>query len=133
DLAASGFQSASTVHLVAESMRRAYADRTRYLGDPAFNPDMPIDRLTSKAHAAELRRSIDPARAATSSPATFQWHNEGNETTHISVVDAGRNAVALTYTLEYGYGSPLLVPRPRFLLNNQMGHLHPRPHPTQPP
>src|SRR5262245_26742934 len=91
DLAASGFQSASTVHLVAESMRRAYADRTRYLGDPAFNPDMPIDRLTSKAHAAELRRSIDPARAATSSPAMFQWPNEGNETTHVSVVDAGRN------------------------------------------
>jgi gamma-glutamyltranspeptidase/glutathione hydrolase len=121
DLAASGFQSASTVHLIAESMRRAYADRARYLGDPAFNPDMPIARLTSKAYAAKLRTSIDPARAATSSPTTFQWPNEGNETTHVSVVDAARNAVALTYTLEYGYGSRIVVPGGGFLLNNEMG------------
>ena len=121
DLAASGFRSASTVHLVAESMRRAYADRARYLGDPAFNPDMPVERLTSKAHAAALRKSIDPARAARSSPATFQWPNEANETTHVSVVDAGRNAVALTYTLEYGYGSRIVVPGGGFLLNNEMG------------
>jgi gamma-glutamyltranspeptidase/glutathione hydrolase len=121
DLAASGFQSASTVHLVAESMRRAYADRARFLGDPEFNPDMPIERLTSKAHAAELRKSIDPARAATSSPTRFQWPNEGNETTHLSVVDERRNAVALTYTLEYPYGSRIVVPGAGFLLNNEMG------------
>jgi gamma-glutamyltranspeptidase/glutathione hydrolase len=121
DLAASGFNSANTVHLVAESMRRAFADRARYLGDPAFNPAMPIDRLTSKAYAAEVRRTISPSRASASSPETFEWPRESNETTHISVVDANRNAVALTYTLEEAYGSGIVVPGAGFLLNNEMG------------
>ena len=120
-LAASGFGSAATVHLVVESMRRAYADRARYLGDPEFNPQMPIDRLISKEYAAELRQSIQRDRASTSSPATFVWPSEGRETTHVSVVDAERNAVSLTYTLEQGYGSKIVVPGAGFLLNNQMG------------
>ena len=59
DLPAMGFGSANTVHLMAESMRRAFADRARYLGDPDFNPDMPLDRLTSKDYAADLRKTID--------------------------------------------------------------------------
>jgi gamma-glutamyltranspeptidase/glutathione hydrolase len=121
DLAKSGFRSADTVHLVVESMRRAYADRARYMGDPAFNPQMPIDRLISKEYAAELRRTIDPKRAARSSPTSFEWTTESPETTHLSVVDAARNAVSLTYTLEYGYGSRIVVPGAGFLLNNEMG------------
>ena len=121
DLAASGFGSAATVHLVVESMRRAYADRARYLGDPELNPEMPIDRLISKGYAAELRQSIQRDRASTSSPATFVWPSAGRETTHLSVVDAERNAVSLTYTLEQGYGSKIVVPGAGFLLNNQMG------------
>ena len=121
DLAASGFGSAATVHLMIEAMRRAYADRARYLGDPAFNPAMPIERLTSKAYAAELRRTIDAERASVSSPDRFEWPREGGETTHLSVVDGARNAVSLTYTLEQGYGSKITVPGAGFLLNNEMG------------
>ena len=121
DLAASGFGSAATVHLMIEAMRRAYADRARHLGDPAFNPAMPVERLTSKVYAAELRRTIDPVRASVSSPESFEWPGEGGETTHLSVVDGARNAVSLTYTLEQGYGSKITVPGAGFLLNNEMG------------
>ena len=127
DLAASGFGSAATVHLMIEAMRRAYADRARHLGDPAFNPAMPVERLTSKAYAAELRRTIDPDRASVSSPDSFEWPREGGETTHLSVVDGARNAVSLTYTLEQGYGSKITVPGAGFLLNNEMGDFNPGP------
>jgi gamma-glutamyltranspeptidase / glutathione hydrolase len=75
---------------------RAYADRARYLGDPAFNPQMPIERLISKEYAVELRRTIDPDRASKSSPTSFEWPHESAETTHLSVVDANRTAVSLT-------------------------------------
>ncbi len=121
DLATNGYGSAINVHLMAESMRRAFADRARYLGDPDFNPDLPVHRLLSKDYSAELRRSISPERAAVSSPTTFTWPVESVETTHLSVVDAERNAVALTYTLEQNYGSHIVAPGTGFLLNNQMG------------
>jgi len=121
DLKESGFGSSRTVHLMTEAMRRAYADRARYLGDPDFNPAMPIERLLSKDYAAALRGTILPDRASPSSPDRFEWPAESEETTHLSVVDAERNAVALTYTLEYGYGSRSVVPGAGFLLNNEMG------------
>ena len=121
DLAESGFGSARTVHLMTEAMRRAYADRARYLGDPAFNPAMPVDRLMSKPYAEQLRASIRPDWASMSSPSSFEWPAEGEETTHLSVIDDQRNAVALTYTLEQGYGSKIVVPGAGFLLNNEMG------------
>jgi gamma-glutamyltranspeptidase / glutathione hydrolase len=121
DLGAAGFGSARTVHLMAEAMRRAFADRARFIGDPEFNPEMPIDRLISKEYAAELRKTILEDRASTSSPDSFAWPRESDETTHFSVVDKDRNAVALTYTLEYGYGSAIVVPGAGFLLNNEMG------------
>ena len=121
DLAASGFGSARTLHLMTETMRRAYADRARYLGDPDFNPSMPIERLVSRDYAAQVRKTIREDRASTSSPASFEWPPESHETTHLSVVDAQRNAVSLTYTLEFGYGSAIVVPGAGFLLNNEMG------------
>ncbi len=121
DLRASGFGSALTVHRLAESMRRAFADRARYLGDPDFNPDLPVARLISKEHAAQLRGTIDDARATRSSPESFAWPAESQETTHLSVVDAERAAVSLTYTLEDNYGSKIVVPGAGFLLNNEMG------------
>jgi gamma-glutamyltranspeptidase/glutathione hydrolase len=127
DLAASGFGSARSVHLIAESMRRAFADRALLLGDPEFNRDMPIDRLTSKDYAGTLRATINPERASTSSPDRFSWPTEGNETTHVSVVDEQRNAVSMTYTLEGGYGSKITVPGAGFLLNNEMGDFNPGP------
>ncbi|MDP6370922.1 MAG: gamma-glutamyltransferase [Vicinamibacterales bacterium] len=130
DLASFGFRSARTVHLITEVMRRGYADRALHLGDPDFNTDMPIDRLTSKAYAAEQRASIDMARASVSSPTSFTWPAESPETTHFSVVDRDRNAVSLTYTLEFGYGSGIVVPGAGFLLNNEMGDFNAGPDTT---
>jgi gamma-glutamyltranspeptidase/glutathione hydrolase len=109
------------VHLVVEAMRRAFADRARHLGDPDFNPDLPVARLTSKEYAAELRRTIRAGQASPSRPESFEWPTESAETTHLSVVDQSRNAVSLTYTLEESYGSKIVVPGEGFLLNNEMG------------
>ena len=121
DLKATGLRSAATVHLVVEAMRRAFADRALYLGDPDFNPDLPVARLTSKEYAAKLRRTIRPDQASMSTPESFEWPRESAETTHLSVVDHARNAVSLTYTLEDSYGSKVVVPGAGFLLNNEMG------------
>jgi len=121
ELKTSGFGSARTVHVVVEAMRRAFADRARYLGDGDFNAALPIDRLTSKDYARELRRTIDATRSSSSTPASFSWPAVGSDTTHISIVDDRRNAVALTYTLEDAWGSRIVVPGAGFLLNNEMG------------
>jgi gamma-glutamyltranspeptidase/glutathione hydrolase len=121
DLKAKGFGSAAAVHTLAEVMRRAFADRARHLGDPDFNPALPIERLISKEYAQEIRRSIREDRASVSTPTAFQWPAESSETTHLSVVDVDRNAVALTYTLEDSYGAKIVVPGGGFLLNNEMG------------
>jgi gamma-glutamyltranspeptidase/glutathione hydrolase len=121
DIPGMGVGSSQYVHHVSETLRRAYADRARWLGDPVFVKDMPVQRLTSKEYAAELRRTISPERASVSSPVSFDWTPEKPETTHVSVVDADRHAVSLTYTLEDSYGSKIVVPGAGFLLNNEMG------------
>ena len=127
DLRAAGHGSALNVHRMAEAMRRGFADRARHLGDPDFNPRMPVTRLTSKLYAETLRASIAPDRASESGPDTFAWPPEGRETTHVSVVDADRNAVSLTTTLEQSYGSRITVPGAGFLLNNEMGDFNAAP------
>ncbi|MEQ8206752.1 MAG: gamma-glutamyltransferase, partial [Woeseia sp.] len=109
DLAGMGHNSAQYLHVLTESMRRAYADRANYLGDPDFNEDMPLERLTSKEHAADLRGSISLSSASASDPAQFAQVYESNETTHFSVVDKDGNMVSLTYTLEWVYGSHIVV------------------------
>jgi gamma-glutamyltranspeptidase / glutathione hydrolase len=121
DLRRDGTDGATNIHLLAETMRRAFADRARFLGDPDFNRDIPIARLTSKDYAAALRKTISFTRASVSSPTNFAWPQESTETTHLSVVDASGNAVALTYTLEQAYGSGIVAPGTGFLLNNEMG------------
>jgi gamma-glutamyltranspeptidase/glutathione hydrolase len=121
DLKANGFGSAQNLHYIAEAMRRAFAERAQHLGDPDFVKTMPVDRLISKDFAGQLRKTINPSQASKSSPTTFTFTNESAETTHLSVVDAERNAVSLTYTLEAGYGSKIVVPGAGFLLNNEMG------------
>jgi gamma-glutamyltranspeptidase/glutathione hydrolase len=121
DLKANGAGSAQNIHLMAESMRRAFAERAQHLADPDFVKTMPIDRLISKDYAAQLRKTINPSQASKSSPSSFTFTTESPETTHISIVDAQRNAVSLTYTLEAGYGSKIVVPGAGFLLNNEMG------------
>jgi gamma-glutamyltranspeptidase/glutathione hydrolase len=127
DLASMGFGSSRYLHHVAETLQRAFADRARYLGDPGFAKDMPIERLTSKEYAAALRRTIPEKRASVSSPASFEWPAESDDTTHFSVVDPDGGAVALTYTLEDAYGSRIVVPGAGFLLNNEMGDFNAAP------
>ena len=127
DLEPLGHNSAAYLHLLTEAMRRAFRDRARYLGDPDFNPDMPVERLLSKEYAAELRQTINPWLASKSSPADVQGPAESTETTHYSVVDAAGNAVSTTYTLEQWYGSKVVVEGAGFLLNNEMGDFNPVP------
>ncbi len=132
DLRGEGFGSANTLHRMTEAMRRAYADRALYIGDPEFNEGLPVTQLISKAYADKLRGTIRLDAASKSSPDTFTWPVESAETTHFSVVDADRNAVALTYTLEWGYGSGIVVPGAGFLLNNEMGDFNAGPGLTNP-
>lgn len=121
DLAAMGHNSAEYLHVLTETMRRAYADRAEHLGDPDFNEGMPLQRLTSKGYAEDLRDTIDPERASPSDPGNFAQAYESEETTHFSVVDKDGNMVSLTYTLEFGYGSAIVVEGGGYLLNNEMG------------
>ena len=126
DLAAMGHNSAMHIHVAAEAMRRAYADRARHLGDPAFNPDMPVQRLISKPYAAGLRRTISLNRASKSDPVAFN-DAEGDHTTHFSVIDPEGNAVVVTYTLEQSYGAKIVAEGTGFLLNDEMGDFNPWP------
>lgn len=112
------FGTADQVHLLAEAMRRAFIDRNRELGDPAF-VDMPLDELLSKQYAASLRKEIDPERA-TETPPFVPELVEGIHTTHYSVVDGHGTAVSVTTTLNSGYGSKVTVAGAGFLLNNEM-------------
>ena len=121
DLAAMGHNSTAYLHVLTETMRRAYADRAEHLGDPDFNEGMPLDRLTSKEYAEDLRGTIDLERASNSDPDLFAQAYESEETTHFSVVDKDGNMVSLTYTLEFGYGSAIVVDGGGYLLNNEMG------------
>jgi len=120
DLAAMGHNSAEYVHHLAEAMRRAFRDRALYLADSDFS-DPPLGRLTSKEYAEALRAEIQPDRASVSSPSDITLPEESLETTHYSVVDSQGMAVSVTYTLESGYGSKIVVPGGGFLLNNEMG------------
>ncbi|HEU5290794.1 MAG TPA: gamma-glutamyltransferase [Cyclobacteriaceae bacterium] len=123
-----GFKSADYVHVVAEAMRRAYADRAQFLGDPDFNPDMPISTLTSKEHAVSVRKTIDLTKTSPSDSSRFgQLYESPGNTTHLSVVDEEGNAVSLTYTLEENYGSKVVAEGLGFFLNDEMGDFNPQP------
>ena len=127
DLQSMGHNSAQYVHTVTEAMRRGFNQRAAHLGDPDFNPDMPVDKLISQAFADELRKSIAADKASVSDSSSFEWDYESEETTHYSVVDAQGNAVSNTYTLEYYYGSRIVLNGAGFLLNNEMGDFNPVP------
>jgi gamma-glutamyltranspeptidase/glutathione hydrolase len=112
------WQSPQAIHLAVEAMRRAYADRNYYLGDPDV-VEMPLARLLSQAYADSLAGTIDPHRASRSE--TFnRVPLEPGETTHFSIVDEAGNAVAVTTTLNGGFGSGVVVRGAGFLLNNEM-------------
>jgi gamma-glutamyltranspeptidase/glutathione hydrolase len=132
-----GWNDPQSVHMVAEAMRRVFADRAAYLGDPDF-AKVPVDGLTSACYAKELAASIDPQQASPSTivkagiphacgvsasnmlaPQMVSSLGEGPHTTHFSVVDAAGNAVASTYTLNDSYGSHV-TSTAGFLLNDEM-------------
>ncbi len=116
-----GAGSAATIHLQAEAMRRAYADRNEYIADPEF-VRVPIPGLLDRGYLDKLRSSIDRERATPSAQVKpgRPAGSESMHTTHYSVVDAAGNAVAVTYTLNAGYGNGITVPSLGFLLNNEM-------------
>ncbi len=112
------FGSAALLHLEAEAFRRAYIERNRHLGDPAFVRN-PVARLTSKTHAKALRARIDPTRA-TPTDTAVKATREGPSTTHLSVVDAAGGAASLTTTINSLYGNGVAVRGAGFLLNDEM-------------
>src|SRR5438874_655360 len=132
-----GWDDVESVHLVAEVMRRVFADRAAYLADPDYS-NVPVAGLTDPCYAKEVFSTVDPQRASSSktikagnphtcgvaasnapSPETLVSLGEGPHTTHFSVVDAAGNAVASTYTLNDSYGSHVTCSA-GFLLNDEM-------------
>ncbi|MBE9125200.1 MULTISPECIES: gamma-glutamyltransferase [unclassified Coleofasciculus] len=124
-----GHNTAETIHIMAETMKLAYADRSKYLGDPDF-VDVPVAGLTSKLYANQLRRQINREQATPSqkiAPGNPNVFTESNNTTHYSVMDKEGNLVANTYTLNFSYGSKLTVPGTGILLNNEMDDFSAKP------
>ena len=116
----SGASSVDALHVMIEAMKRAYADRARYLGDPAF-VNAPLEQLLSKGYAGRQRASIDIARATPWTDALSATPpHEGTNTTHFSVVDSEGNAVINTYTLNFSYGVGLVAEGTGVLLNNEL-------------
>jgi gamma-glutamyltranspeptidase/glutathione hydrolase len=112
---------AQALFLMIEAMKRAYADRAWFLGDPDV-VQVPIARLTSKSYAADWRATIDPAHAtpAAAIRAGGEVNSEGRNTTHFSVIDSFGNAVSNTYTLNFSYGVGLVAAGTGVLLNNEL-------------
>lgn len=119
--------SPQTLHLMTETMRLAYADRARFLGDPAFTK-IP-EHLATKSYARELVKKIklDEATKSEDVAKDIELNKEGDSTTHFSVIDKDGLAVSNTYTLEHSYGSRIVVKGAGFLLNNEMTDFNWRP------
>ncbi|QEA40412.1 gamma-glutamyltransferase [Pistricoccus aurantiacus] len=128
DINEMGFNSAATIHVMAEAMKRAYADRSEYLGDTDFI-SVPLEGITSEGYADELRGQIDMDKATPSE--TIAPGNplpyESNETTHFSIADSNGLAVSNTYTINFSYGSGIVVEGAGFLLNNEMDDFSAKP------
>jgi len=128
DLRKMGPQSAAGLHVMIEAMRRAFADRSQHLGDPDFWK-VPVKGLTSKRYAADLRKSIDLAKATRSedirpgAPAPY----ESPDTTHFTVMDRFGNVVTNTYTLNFSYGSRVIADGTGIFLNNEMDDFSAKP------
>ncbi|WP_343583706.1 gamma-glutamyltransferase [Herbaspirillum sp.] len=123
-----GADSAQSIHLMAETMKLAYADRSEYLGDPDFTK-VPVKGLTSRAYADELAKKINPERATPSSeikPGKPQPY-ESDQTTHYSVADKDGNLVATTYTLNLNFGSGIVATGTGITLNNEMDDFSAKP------
>lgn len=128
DVTRSGQNSAATIHYMTEAMKFAYADRSWYLGDPAYWK-VPVAGLTSKSYAAEIRNRIDAEKARTADqigPGDPKLH-EGRNTTHFSVADKDGNVVSNTYTLNLAYGTGIVAKGTGILLNNEMDDFSAKP------
>jgi gamma-glutamyltranspeptidase/glutathione hydrolase len=124
DIAAMGFGAAETIHLLAEVLKIAFADRAAASGDPDFI-NVPVERLTSKDYAAERRSAIDPKRAKTWGAGVQQL--ESAHTTHMTAADAFGNVVATTQTINNLFGAKILIPGLGAVPNNYMNLYDPRP------
>lgn len=127
-LSSFGHNTAQTIHILAETMKYAYADRSKHLGDPDFSP-VPVSELTSEKYAKSISEQIDMEKLRPSSEITPGNMNieEGPNTTHFSVIDNDGNAVSNTYTLNFSYGSKITVPGTGILLNNEMDDFSAKP------
>ena len=120
DLKAMGFNSAATIHVMAEAMRHAFMDRNTFLGDPEFVSN-PLDRLLSKSYAAAIREKISSDKATPSAEVQPGLApHEKTETTHYSIVDKDGNAVSTTYTINGRFGAVVIAPGTGFFLNDEM-------------
>jgi gamma-glutamyltranspeptidase/glutathione hydrolase len=124
DVAALGFGTADGIHLLAEALKIAFADRSAATGDPAF-VDVPLTQLLAKDYAAARRAAIDLARAGLQQPGVPV--STSSHTTHVTVADGDGNVVAATQTIEAIFGSKATVPGTGLLLNNTMGLFDPHP------
>src|SRR5258708_1304588 len=124
DIAKKGFGTAETIHLLAEVLKIAFADRAAASGDPDF-VGVPVERLTSKDYANERRRAIDPARAQKWGAGVAQL--ESAHTTHMTAADAMGNVVATTQTINNLFGAKILIPGLGAVPNNYMNLYDPRP------
>lgn len=120
------FQTVASVQLMAEVERRAFADRGEFLGDPDF-VKVPVETLVSAAYLKERMKDYEPGKAGNSKSTTAGVIKESEETTHLSVFDADGNAVAVTTTLNDGYGSHTVVAGAGFILNNEMDDFSAKP------
>ena len=123
-----GYGSADAMHIMTESMKLAYADRSKYLGDPDYL-DLPVEELTSKLYAKHLADgiSMEEARASDDILPGDLTPYESSETTNYSILDEDGNAVVNTYTLMASYGSGVVIEGLGFLMNNNMGNFTLRP------
>ncbi|MDF1794252.1 MAG: gamma-glutamyltransferase [Thalassobaculaceae bacterium] len=127
DLKVLGHNTAATLHRMTEAMRRAYADRAVHLGDPDFW-DVPLPWITSKPYADQLRAAIDLERATPSDAVSAGTPMpEGSNTTHLSVMDRQGNAVSMTTTLNFGFGSGIVAAGTGIFLNNEMDDFSAKP------
>ena len=121
-----GFLSPQSVQLMVEAERRAYADRAQFLGDPDF-VKVPVAKLTDKKYLADRIRNYVPGKAGSSDSTKAGLPPESEETTHLSIIDAEGNAVAVTTTLNGHFGSRTVVGKAGFLLNNEMDDFSAKP------
>jgi len=122
-----GYHSPSALHFLIEASRHAFADRT-LLGDPDYNPLLPLSYMLSMQHASEIRAQINPIRATRSTNLRpSQPSHEGVQTTHYSVVDQWGNAVAVTYTINSLFGARCIAGDTGFFLNNEMDDFSAKP------